>query len=256
MPPRSILFIGNSFTARNDVPGMLAAMAAARGHRLTHKLLSIGGASLRTHYNKGDALRDIASGRYDTVVLQEQSTLPVKNAARMHESIRDFAAPVREAGATMVLYLTWARRHSPHHQQLITDAYTSIGRELNATVIPAGLAWQRILSEHPEITLHDKDQSHPTLAGSYLAACTFFATLYDESPEGLPAPKSLESSLAPILQRAARDAARAPLSAPQPTPSTRPAPKSATGTSRSRTKPMASAKRAPGSRTGTRKPRP
>jgi hypothetical protein len=33
--------------------------------------------------------------------------------------------------------------------------------------------------------LHDKDQSHPTLAGSYLAACTFLAVLFKENPVGV-----------------------------------------------------------------------
>src|SRR5262249_9189776 len=87
----------------------------------------------------------------------------------------------------MILYMTWARQHSPESQQAITDAYTSIGRELGATVVPVGMAWQRFLSEHAEPVLHDRDQSHPTLAGSYLAACVFFAVLFDESPVGIDA---------------------------------------------------------------------
>jgi hypothetical protein len=214
--PRDVraLFIGNSFTARNDVPGLIAAIAAARGHRLTHKLLSMGGASLKMHFNKGEALRAIQSRDFDTVVLQEQSTLPVKNAARMHENVRLFDAPIREAGAKMVLYLTWARRHTPEAQAAITEAYTSIGRELGATVVPVGLAWQRVLAEHRGITLHDKDQSHPTLAGSYLAACVFLVVLFRENPAGAAAPQKLDPEEAALLQRAAWATAKAPLPAP------------------------------------------
>jgi hypothetical protein len=33
--------------------------------------------------------------------------------------------------------------------------------------------------------LHDKDGSHPTLAGSYLAACVFLAALFKENPVGI-----------------------------------------------------------------------
>src|SRR4051794_14837223 len=72
-----VLFIGDSFTARNDLPGLIGQLAAGAGHVLDHKLLSIGGASLRTHLNKGEALKEIQSGGYNVVVLQEQSTLPV-----------------------------------------------------------------------------------------------------------------------------------------------------------------------------------
>jgi hypothetical protein len=183
--PLRVLFIGNSFTARNDLPGLIAQLAAARGRGLEHRLISAGGASLRTHWNAGAARLAIQSGHYDFVVLQEQSTLPIKNATRMHESVRLFDDVIKAAGARTALYMTWARRHAPGSQKAITDAYTSIGRELGATVVPVGLAWQRFLGKHDHPVLHDKDQSHPTLAGSYLAACVFLAALFDKSPIGI-----------------------------------------------------------------------
>ncbi|SIO58559.1 hypothetical protein SAMN05444166_5724 [Singulisphaera sp. GP187] len=184
-PPRKVLFVGNSFTARNDLPGLLTQLAAARGKHLEHRLISAGGASLRTHWNAGEALKAIGDGQYDHVVLQEQSTLPIKNAKRMHENVRLFDEAIKNAGAKTVLYLTWARRHAPESQQAITDAYLSIGRELGATIVPVGLAWQTFLREHDQPALHDPDQSHPTLAGSYLAASLFLAALFQESPVGI-----------------------------------------------------------------------
>ena len=90
--PRSrsvnLLFIGNSFTQRNNLPELLAELAAVRNLSVTHELISVGGASLRTHWNSGRAANAIATGGYDYVVLQEQSTLPVKNAQRMAENAR------------------------------------------------------------------------------------------------------------------------------------------------------------------------
>jgi len=181
----NVLFIGNSFTARNDLPGLIAELAAGRGHRLKHQLLSIGGASLRTHWNKGEAQKAIHGGKFDFVVLQEQSTLPVKNAARMHENIRLFDPVIRDSGAKTALYLTWARQQVPESQKAITDAYASIGREIGATVIPVGVAWQKFLAKHQQPILHDKDKSHPTLAGSYLAACVFFEVLFQDCVVGI-----------------------------------------------------------------------
>jgi hypothetical protein len=202
--PLKALFVGNSFTARNDLPGLVAQLAAARGRRLEHRLISAGGASLRTHWNAGVALEAIRGGRYDHVVLQEKSTLPIKNARRMHENVRLFDEAIRAAGAQTTLYMTWARRNAPQSQQAITDAYVGIGRELAATVVPVGLTWQRFLGKHDEPVLHDKDQSHPTLAGSYLAACVFLAVLFRESPVGADAEVAglSEKDLA-LLQKAA-----------------------------------------------------
>ncbi|MBV9880292.1 MAG: hypothetical protein JO180_07345 [Gemmatirosa sp.] len=203
----NVLFVGNSFTARNDVPGLLATLAAARGHTLTHRLISAGGASLRMHWNKGIARQAIEDGGWDWVVLQEQSTLPIKNATRFHENVRLFDAAVRAAGARMALYLTWARRHVPETQDVLTRAVTAIGAELGATVVPAGLAWQRVLALPNHPVLHDPDDSHPTLAGSYLAACTFLGTLFGESAVGLDG-AGLDPADAALLQHAAWETVR------------------------------------------------
>ena len=199
-----VLFIGNSFTARNDVPGLVAALAASRGHRLEHALISAGGASLRAHWNKGEAARRIESERWDAVVLQEQSTLPLKNAWRFHENVRLFDGPVRDAGARLALYATWARAQAPASQDALTDAYLEIGLELGALVVPAGEAWRAALALPAHPVLHDKDGSHPTLAGSYLAACCFLPVLFDESPDGADhVPPGLSASDAALLQRVA-----------------------------------------------------
>lgn len=173
------LFIGNSFTARNDLPGLLSRLVATGGKgELEHELISINGASLRTHLNKGEAQKRISASHWDYVVLQEQSTLPIKNAKRTGENIRDFSAAIKETGAQTVLYMTWARQNAPETQTVLSETYTRSGHELDVPVVPAGLAWQSALAADPNLGLHDKDQSHPNLAGSYLAACTFYATLF------------------------------------------------------------------------------
>ncbi len=180
-----LLFIGNSFTQRNNLPALLADLAAARDLSLQHELISAGGASLRTHWNAGHAAKAIATGGYNYVVLQEQSTLPVKNAQRMAENVRLFDGAIKDAGARTVLYMTWARQHAPDTQQAITNAYSHLGEELDALVVPVGKVWQRFLAKHDQPPLYDRDQSHPTIAGSYLAACTFLAVLFQASPIGI-----------------------------------------------------------------------
>jgi hypothetical protein len=206
---RKVLFIGNSFTSRNDLPGLIARLTAARGHVLEHQLIFAGGAPLRAHWNAGKAAQAIRDGKFDFVVLQEQSTLPVKNAARMHENVRLFDEVIREAGSKTVLYMTWARRHTPETQAAITDAYNRIGKELGAIIAPVGTAWQQFLAEHDSPVLHDKDDSHPTLPGSYLAACVFVATLFGENPVGLTDDVAgLDGDAKVLLQQAARRVCR------------------------------------------------
>jgi hypothetical protein len=199
-----ILFIGNSFTQRNDLPGLIASMAAERDVRMQHELINAGGASLRNHWNAGRAAKEIATGDYDYVVLQEQSTLPVKNAKRMAENVRLFDEIIKQAGSKTVLYMTWARQHAPESQQAITDAYQSVGKEIGAIVVPVGLGWEKFLAKHDRPELYDRDQSHPSPAGSYFAACVFLAALLKINPVGIEAGGGgLDKSDKNVLQRAA-----------------------------------------------------
>jgi hypothetical protein len=181
----NLLFIGNSFTQRNNLPELLAQLAAERNLFVRHELISVGGASLRTHWNAGRAAKAIATGGYNYVVLQEQSTLPVKNAQRMAENVRLFDEAIKQAGSQTVLYMTWAREHAPESQSKIAAAYNTIGEELGAIVVPVGLVWQDFFAKHHQPVLYDRDKSHPTLAVSYLAACVFLATLLKANPNAI-----------------------------------------------------------------------
>ena len=70
-------------------------------------------------------------------------------------------------------------------------------------MVPVGLAWQKFLSQHDKPVLYDRDQSHPTLAGSYLAACVFLAALLNANPVGIESgPAGLDQKDRTALQRA------------------------------------------------------
>lgn len=181
-----ILFIGNSFTSRNDLPRVLAdlALAAPKPKRLHVMSIVAGGASLRRHWNAGVARTALETTRWDHVVLQEQSTLPIKNRARYHENVRLFAAEIARNGARAALYMTWARQRAPDTQDAITRAVEDIAAEIGARIIPVGRAWQMAAIEAPHLQLYAADGSHPSMAGSFLAACVSYVSLFDEPPVG------------------------------------------------------------------------
>lgn len=191
---RRILFVGNSYTGRNQLPRLIAGIAAAGDppRRLEVAAILAGGASLKRHWNSGTVQHALQARRWDDVVLQEQSTLPVKNAQRYHDNVRRFVAPIHEHGARLVLYLTWARREAPERQRDLTLAVQTIAGETAALVVPVGPAWETSRREHPEIVLYEDDGSHPTAAGSFLAACVFHARLFGEPPNGVAVADTLQ----------------------------------------------------------------
>lgn len=191
-----ILFIGNSYTYVNDLPQQLSALAAGEDHPIETEMVTEGGATLKFHWEKGNALAAIRKGRWDYIVLQEQSTLgpaPVQNGviqisdpATFYKYARLFDKEIKNVGAKTILYLTWARRNAPQNQTLLTRAYTTLGNSLHDTVVPVGIAWANALKARPTLILHQEDDSHPNSSGTYLAACVFYASIYQKSPVGLP----------------------------------------------------------------------
>ena len=209
LPRSRILFIGNSYTSRNQLPGLLAKLAAADAHprRVEVDAIVAGGASLRRHWNAGIARDALAKSPWDYVVLQEQSTLPLKNPARYHENIRLFDAEIARHGAKTVLYLTWARQQAPHTQDGITRAVEDIAAEIHALVVPVGRAWQAALAQYGDLQLYVDDGSHPSTAGSYLAACVFHVSLFGDAPREFSVSDALrlDRAVAARLQAVARE---------------------------------------------------
>jgi hypothetical protein len=213
--PLRVLFIGNSYTYFNDLPSVIADLARGAGEArpLLAEQVLVGGATLESHLTRGDASRRIragsSAGPWDVVVLQEQSTRPLEDTAAMYRAVRALAAESRRVGAQPMLYETWARAVRPLAQDSLARAYRRIGQEVDAIVVPAGGAWALVRSADSSATrlLFVEDGSHPSPAGTYLAACTFYAALYGRSPVSLPSVSRLTTE-----QPAAGPPANAPLS--------------------------------------------
>lgn len=194
-----VLFIGNSYTYFNNLPQMLVelARAARESNALEVEMVAVGGATLKSLWERGAARNALQRSRWDYVVLQEQSTLgpaplvngraQISNPKTFHEYARLFDTEIKKTGAQTIFYLTWARQNQAETQAALSDAYLRIAQELNAIVAPVGLAWESALKQDSQLALHQDDKSHPTPRGSYLAACVFYATIFGKTPAGLPA---------------------------------------------------------------------
>ena len=204
----SVLFIGNSYTWFNNLPHLVEALAkSAHEPRLRTRMVVGPGATLKSHWDAGAALEAVQSEKWDYVILQDQSSLglPVTvskgkgqfNPRLFHEFARRFDAAIRPTGAKTLFFLTWARADSLEDQDGLTEAYRQIATELADGIAPVGLAWKTALEERPALLLHQGDLSHPSPAGSYLAACVLYSVLYGKSSEGLTARISADAASIP-----------------------------------------------------------
>lgn len=187
-PPRTalrVLFIGNSHTFVNDVPGLVAALASRIGCRIDAKSVVAGGQTLEGHWNAAEARGLIESEWWDFVVLQEQSTRPVIQP----EAYRRFATlfcDLARRDAVPLLYLGWAREDAAPAQDALTARAIDVTKaSKDVEVCPVGEAWRTVREERPGIGLFT-DGNHASQTGGYLTACVFHAVLHRESPVGLP----------------------------------------------------------------------
>jgi hypothetical protein len=217
-PCTRILFIGNSHTFVNDLPGMVAALARAGGQRIETAMVAEGGWTLKNHANAAGTTAAIQSAPWHYIVLQEQSQFPAVEAFRtreMYPAARNLVKRIQSTGATPLLYSTWARKFGWPEQGLTTykqmqaavnQGYQNIAREFDAPIAPAGEAWRLALAQYPELELWQPDGIHATEQGTYLAACVFYATLFGQSPEGLSYTATLSQETAGRLQTIAAKA--------------------------------------------------
>jgi len=230
--PKSVLMVGNSFTYYNNgvmfhlVP-MLREGDPENAKAYAFKQSTISGAALSEHKLGFEAL--VKSRKFDAVVLQGNSTEPMvpateeelqalkriqgaaapadpKAAAEeFKEYARRYAKIIRDNGAVPVFFMTWAYTGQPGMTKPLAEAYTAMGNELDALVVPVGLAFERSLKNRPDLAMLISDDRHPTTAGTYLIACTFYAALTGKSPVGLKYDAGLGADTAKYLQGVAWD---------------------------------------------------
>lgn len=204
-PSTHILLIGNSYTFFN---GGLDKQLKGLAPSAETECIAVGGYKLEDHWNNGDALRRIRETKWDYVVLQEQSQIPVINQKKFYEFAGKFDEEIRRSGAKTILLMTWERPDSRQYgvtTDNVSAAYTDLGKQLGAKVARAGIAFARALRNRPELALYSQD-GHPTMEGTYLAACVLYQTIFEQSPVGNPyAEPSVPADTRDFLQQTAAD---------------------------------------------------
>lgn len=218
-PGLRVLFVGNSFTFRNALAGMVHELAVydRGGPQLFAVEYAAPGWTLENAAGSSGLKHLLKDVRWNVVVLQEQSQLLSFTRAEWERETSPFARALHDRiaseDASTLLFMTWGyrlgdRHNRPHDtfrdmQERLAEGYDQLAAELPASVAPAGLAWAEALREQPGLDLWDSDGRHPNEAGSYLAACVFYKLLTGRNPARSTFTAGLQPAEAHFLQRVA-----------------------------------------------------
>lgn len=214
-----VLFIGNSYTYYNNLPQMVANMATSFGDHINYDSNTPGGATLSNHAGNAMTYTKINSNVWDYVVLQAQSQEPSFPDSQVDTQTIPYAIQIADSVydhnfcTDVMMFMTWGRENGDPQwvpistydgmQSRLRSAYMRMADSVQGSVSPVGVAWKHIRDNHPTIQLYAGDGSHPSMEGSYLAACTFYASIFRKSPIGSSYISTLDPTVAGYLQEAA-----------------------------------------------------
>lgn len=197
-----VLWVGNSFSYCNDLPGMVQKIASTQKVKLSCTRFLKGGERFSGHLKNKKLLQAIADGGWDYVVLQEQSTAPamptgqvareVYPAARTLDSLVHAASP----DARVIFYMTWGHKYGNRKpvaeyplsngyegmQERLKTSYLEMAYDNGAWCAPVGMAWRAVRSERP---LHPLPaRLLPPRGSGQLSGCQ--RHFHDDPPASLP----------------------------------------------------------------------
>jgi len=196
---KNILFVGNSYLYYNDslhnhVKRMAIERFPSYEEKFIYKSSTIGGAR-SWHHNFKYLLESKNIGvneSFDLLILQGGSEEPLSKNSRVifKNTVKEVNEIAKEYGTKLALYMTHAyvapdKRYEANMINKINSMYINAGKENNVKVIPVGIGFENAYKENPNIQLHNLDGTHPSLLGTYLAACIVYGVLYDDSPVGI-----------------------------------------------------------------------
>lgn len=211
-----VLFLGNSYTAANGLPQLVQAMAASAGDTLIYDSNTPGGYRLTDHATNSSSQSKIMQGGWDYVVLQGQSQEPVVGTSLFVAGGQSLYDQIKQYSPCAVVmgYMTWGRKNGDAStcssfpvmctytgmDSSLRENYEDLFSSLNGELSPVSVVWRSIRQNYPAIDLYQPDESHPSLAGSYAAACTFYSSLFKKDPLAITFNSSLPSGDAQAIR--------------------------------------------------------
>ena len=219
-----VLFIGNSYTAVNNLPEMLVDIAKSTNDIMLTGSNTPGGCTFQMHTTNNSAVM-IAKCGWDYVILQEQSQLPALDSITFFTESYPFAQQLdsminsNNECCETVFYMTWGRRDGDAEfcnvfppvctyegmDDLLFERYMLMADDNNAIVSPVGAVWRELRNSNPDMELYSSDGSHPSLSGSYAAACVFYAVILRKDPTLITQSFTLPEDDAVIIRNAVKN---------------------------------------------------
>lgn len=219
---KRVLFVGNSYVYTNDLPQIISNIAQSMGDVLVYQSNCPGGCTFAQHCTN-QSMSLICQGGWDAVILQEQSQYPSFPISQVMNDVYPYAERLVDSVyannpcAEPMFFMTWGRKYGDQDNAqyyaplgtyegmdgLLCARYTYMAQTNDASLCPVGKVWHYLRDNNPNIELYSSDNSHPSAAGSYAAACSFYVMLFHRDPTAIPY-ANIDNGKASIIRHAVK----------------------------------------------------
>jgi hypothetical protein len=220
---RRVLFIGNSYTHVNDLPKLLNDLTRSMGESFYYESVTPGGARFQTHTQNSEVISKLQEGNWDFVVLQGQSQEVAFPDGQFYNEVYPYAreldslAKAYNPDAKVIFYMTWGYRYGDQvncqyyppfctYESMswrLRTNYRLMANDFSSWTSPVGAAWSYSIAHNPDLVLHSSDNSHPSIQGSYLAACCFYIMMMGNNVHTQYLPNGMSMEEGEYLQNVA-----------------------------------------------------
>ncbi len=209
-----VLFVGNSLTYSNNLPGNVAAIAQQAGDTIDAWYVAYPDYALVDHFQSASTIRTIKSFKWEYVIMQQGPSSVAINRDTLVLGTQLLSQSIREMGATPALYMVWPDYTRGSFFDAVRISYQTASQAVNGVFMPAGAAWQIAWGRDPSLPFYGGDGFHPSVLGTYLASLVIFERITGRDARQLPAaavmaggaPINIPEATVRLLQEAAHEA--------------------------------------------------
>lgn len=179
----TLLFLGNSHTNGNNLPGMVKALLESDGtgrkavveHRMAGFLEDFGTQKL--------GYPIIQSRKWSGIILQGLKMSSSHKYEYDHTGAVQIAKFAKQHAEQVIFFAEW-RRNGWDETEWIVNQYRPLSTTCDVPIAPVGRLWDLALKDQPRLPLWLSDGNHASEQGSYLAALGLYYKLFGS--EGKP----------------------------------------------------------------------
>lgn len=183
-----VLFIGNSLTSTNDLPGTVSELAASVDDTIIVESVTRPNFAVIDHVNgMSDAVAVVRRGGWDYVVLQQGPTSQPLYRDTLVLATRLLEPDVRAGGGRIAQLMAWPAAPNRSVFDEVLESCLAGARAVEGGVcFPAGEAWRAAWAVDPTLPLYGPDDFHPSPLGTYLAALVVYEGITGHDARRLP----------------------------------------------------------------------